>query len=162
MQSEGALDRRRDTDDPPVARPRSLLFLCGRNTIRSPIAEALAKRLLPKSIFITSAGVLTGTHDPFVDAVLAEEALSRNEWHPQLLEELADTYFDFVVTLAPEAHHAALELTRTMAVEVEYWPTLDPSVIEGSREQVLAAYRSVRDELAARIARRFGAPLYER
>jgi len=136
--------------------PRSVLFLCRLNSIRSPMAEALARSMLPKSVFVASAGVLSGVRDPFVDAVLAETDLSLGQWRPRRLEELEDSYFDLIITLAPEAHHAALELTRTMAVEVEYWPTLDASAVEGTREQIIDAYRSVRDGLAAQIARRFG------
>ena len=139
------------------ARLRAVLFLCGQNSIRSPIAEALAKRMLPKSIFIASAGVRKGPRDPFVDAVLAEENLALENWLPRTLEELEDSFFDLIVTLAPEAHHAALELTRTMPVQVEYWPTLDPSVVEGTREQIMASYRDVRDRLAEQISERFGA-----
>lgn len=139
-----------------AARPRSVLFLCGRNAIRSPMAEALARRMLPRSVFIASAGVRPGTRDPFVDAVLAEQELSLGERRPQRLDELEDSFFDLIVTLSPEAHHAALELTRSMAVDVEYWPTLDPSAVEGTREQIMTAYRDVRDGLAAQIARRFG------
>lgn len=137
------------------SQPNSVLFLCGRNSIRSPMAEALARQLLPKSIFVASAGVREGERNPFVDIVLAEQKLSLGERQPRVLGDLEDSYFDLIVTLAPEAHHTALELTRSMAVEVEYWPTLDPSVVEGSRDQVLAAYRSVRDGLAERIAERF-------
>jgi hypothetical protein len=40
---------------------------------------------------------------------------------------------------------------------VEYWPTPDPSVAEGSREQRLEAYRAVRDQLLAHIRERFAA-----
>lgn len=139
--------------------PGSVLFLCGRNSIRSPMAEALARQVLPKSVFVASAGVREGERNPFVDVVLAEQKLSLSERQPRLLTDLGDTYFDLIITLAPEAHHAALELTRFMAVEVEYWPTFDPTAVEGSRDQVLAAYRSVRDGLAERIAERFGGDL---
>src|ERR671929_121785 len=62
--------------------------------------------------------------------------------------------FDLIVSLAPEAHHAALELTRTLAADVEYWPTADPSIVQGSREQKLDAYRDVRDGLSHRIRTR--------
>ena len=72
-----------------------------------------------------------------------------------LLDDLEDDYFDLIVTLAPEAHHAALELTRSMAVEVEYWPTADPSIATGTRDQILSAYRDMRDRLKARIETRF-------
>lgn len=139
----------------PPDLPRSILFLCGQNAIRSPIAELLARRMLPASVFIASAGLRAGERDPFVDAALAERGLSLGERHPRAFEELDDAYFDLIVTLSPEAHHRALEFTRSSAVEVEYWPTADPTTATGTREQILAAYRDVLDRLAERIARRF-------
>ncbi len=76
---------------------------------------------------------------------------------PRTLADLHDTSFDLIVSLSPEAHHQALEMTRTMAVDVEYWPTFDASLMmgQGSREQILDSYRSVRDRLFARIKERF-------
>lgn len=140
---------------PDKANPRSILFMCGMNSVRSPIAEQLARRMLP-DIFVASAGVRPGERDPFVDNVLAEEGLSLGERLPRTIDDLEDDYFDLIVTLSPQAHHAALELTRSMAVDVEYWPTPDPTTATGSREQIMAAYRDVRDRLRARIAQRFG------
>ncbi|MEO3386290.1 low molecular weight phosphatase family protein [Mesorhizobium sp. CAU 1741] len=136
--------------------PRSILFLCGMNAIRSPMAEAIARSMLPRDVFIASAGVRAGPRDPFVDAVLAERGLSLGDRQPQRLDDLEDAYFDLIVTLAPEAHHAALELTRTTAVDVEYWPTADPSGAVGTRERIMEAYRDVGERLQARIATRFG------
>lgn len=137
--------------------PTSILFLCGQNVIRSPMAELMARKILPPTVFIASAGVRAGQRDPFVDAVLAEKALSLGDREPQLLEDLDDAYFDLIVTFAPEAHHAALELTRSSAVEVEYWPTADPSSASGTRDQILSGYRDVRDRLEARLRERFAA-----
>lgn len=125
------------------------------NAIRSPMAELIARRDLPGDVFIASAGVRAGQRDPFVDAVLAERGLSLGERQPQRFEDMEDAYFEVVVTLAPEAHHAALELTRLMAVEVEYWPMADPSTATGTRERIMEAYRDVYDRLEARIAGRF-------
>jgi len=142
----------------PAALPHSILFLCGMNAVRSPIAEQLARRMLPATTFVASAGVRAGERDPFVDAVLAEEGLSLGERQPRTLEELEDDYFDLIITLAPEAHHAALELTRSLAVDVEYWPMPDPTDTGGTREHIMAAYRDVRERLKARINRRFAAP----
>ncbi len=128
------------------------------NAVRSPMAELLARRMLPADTFIASAGVRGGERDPFVDAVLAEEGLSLGDRHPRTMEDLEDDYFDLIITLAPEAHHAALELTRSLAVDVEYWPTPDPTDIAGTREQIMAAYRDVRERLKARIEQRFARP----
>ncbi len=138
-------------------RPNSILFVCGMNAIRSPMAEHLARAALPKDVFIASAGVQAGSKDPFIEAVLAEEGLSAARHQPQSLDELDDAYFDLIITLSPEAHHTALELTRTMPVTVEYWPTGDPSGAGDTRDQKIAAYRAVRDQLKARIAKRFTA-----
>ena len=139
-----------------AAHPRSILFLCGMNAIRSPMAEVLARATLPPGTFLASAGVRAGQRDPFVDAVLQERGLSLGDRQPQRLDDLEDIYFDLIVTLAPEAHHAALELTRSLAIEVEYWPTADPSIATGTRERIMDAYRDVRDRLQARIVERFG------
>ena len=134
--------------------PGAILFMCAMNAIRSPMAEAIAKSLLPR-VYIASAGVRRGERDPFVDAVLDEVGLSLGKRQPQTLDELEDDYFDLVITLSPEAHHRALELTRSSAVDVVYWPAADPSAVSGSREQVLAAYRDVRNSLEKQIRERF-------
>ena len=138
---------------PPVS---SVLFLCGMNAIRSPIAETLARKILPPTVYVASAGVRQGQRDPFVDAVLAERGLSLGERQPQRYEDMEDGYFDLIVTMAPEAHHAALDASGTSSVEVEFWPMPDPSVVTGSREQILDAYRDVLKRIEERIARRFG------
>lgn len=128
------------------------------NAVRSPMAEQLARRMLPATVFVASAGVRAGERDPFVDAVLAEDGLTLGGRHPRTMDDLEDDYFDLIVTLAPEAHHAALELTRSLAVEVEYWPTPDPTDASGTREQIVASYRDVRERLKVRIGRRFLLP----
>lgn len=143
------------TGDP--IRPGSVLFACRMNAVRSPIAAALARHFYPRGIYVVSAGVLRGEPDPFAVEVMQEIGLDIGAHRPQTFDDLADTYFDLVVTLAPEAHHKALELTRTMSLDVEYWPTEDPTLTQGSREQILTAYRRVRDGLMARIRARFGA-----
>lgn len=140
------------------ARPQAVLFMCGQNSVRSPMAAALAKHLFGQSIYVGSAGVQKGEPDPFVTAVIDEIGLDMHRHRPQTLEELEENEglaFDLVITLSPDAHHRALELTRSNAIDVEYWPTPDPTLVTGNREQQLDAYRSVRDELEARIRRRF-------
>lgn len=137
--------------------PRSILFMCRMNAVRSPMAETIARSLLPGT-YVASAGIRPGERDPFVDAVLDEVGLTLGRHAPHSLEELEDDYFDLIVTLAPEAHHAALELTRSMAVDVMYWPTPDPTVATGTREQILSSYREVREFLKMLIEKRLTAP----
>ncbi len=127
------------------------------NAVRSPMAETLARSLLPGT-YVASAGIRPGERDPFVDAVLSEVGLSLGRHAPHSLDELEDDYFDLIVTLAPEAHHAALELTRSMAVDVMYWPTPDPSVATGTRDQILHSYRDVREHLKLLIEKRLKPP----
>lgn len=137
---------------PARTTPGALLFVCGMNSIRSPMAEIIARSILPAGTYIASAGVRPGERDPFVDTVLAEIDLDLGHRQPQTLDELEDDFFDVIVTLAPEAHHRALELTRSNAVDVIYWPTPDPTVVTGTRERILDAYREVRDMLRLRIS----------
>ncbi len=142
---------------PAKRMPSSILFVCGMNAIRSPMAECLARHMLGPKVYLASAGVNRGEPDLFVAAVLAEEGLSLDERRPRELEELGDGYFDLVVTLTPLAHHTVLERMRGFSVDVEYWPMPDPTLVQGTREQILDAYRDVREQLKRRIAERFNA-----
>lgn len=135
----------------PRAKPQSILFACSENAVRSVMAETMAKRLVGRSVYIQSAGVRPGAHDPFVDAVMDELGLDSARHRPRRFEDLEDDNFDMIVTLSPEAHHRALEYTRAMAVDVSYWPTADPTVVEGSRDQRLGAYRATREGLQRRL-----------
>jgi protein-tyrosine-phosphatase len=115
------------------------------------MAEAFARYYFGRSVYFASAGVRRGELDPLAVAAMEEVGIDIAGHRPHTFEDLEDASFDLIVTLSPEAHHKALEFTRTLAVDVVYWPTLDPSATEGTREHVLAAYRSVRDSLAKRI-----------
>ena len=137
--------------------PDSVLFACTHNAVRSPMAEALAKRLYGIKAYFDSAGVQAGEVDPFVLAVLDEMGVDLHRHRVKALEDVDPGEFDLIITLSPEAHHAALELTRDVATVVEYWPTPDPSAVEGDREARLRAYRGVRDALVLRMRARFGA-----
>ena len=144
-----------------VSNPQAVLFACGLNSVRSPMAESLLQQMFPKALYVKSAGVKKGELDPFAVAVMAELGQDISRHKPMTFEELDDwegLNFDLIITLSPEAHHKALELTRTLAADVEYWPTPDPTDVEGSREQRLEAYRTVRDQLLAHIRQRFGKP----
>lgn len=134
-----------------------MLFACSMNAVRSPMAEAILSHLTGKGVTVRSAGVRPGEADPFVTVVMREIGIDLSRHRPRGFEDIGDEAFDLVISLSPEAHHKALELTRTMACEVEFWPTLDATVMAGhrNREQVLADYRRVRDGLFAKIKERF-------
>jgi protein-tyrosine-phosphatase len=143
------------------SQPGSVLFCCTENSIRSPMAEGIMKYLHGRRIFVDSVGVRASEIDGFVLAVMDEIGIDMSKHRPKTFDDLEDTSFDLIISLSPEAQHSAVEMTRTMACDVEFWPTMDPSVVEGSREERLEVYRDVRDKLMARIRERFpliGAP----
>lgn len=139
--------------------PGAILFACTLNAVRSPMAAAIMRQLYGKFVFVDSVGARPSKIDleldPLIVEVLDEIGVEIGKHKPKRFEDLEDTSFDIIVTLSPEAHHTAMELTRTQAAEVEYWRTFDPTIVEGSREQRLDAYRLVRDELMRRIRVRF-------
>ena len=151
--------------DPGASRPAAVLFACNFNRVRSPMAEALLKRLVGDRIYVDSCG-LRHPHavgidgdidvDPFAQAVMAELGCDLAGHHAKTFDDLEDDSFDLVISFTPESQHRAVELARGRAAEIEYWPIFDPTLVEGSREARLEAYRHVRDTLAARIAERFG------
>ena len=141
--------------------PGSVLFCCTFNAIRSPMAEGILKYLHGKRVFVDSVGVRAQEIDGFVVAVMDEIGIDMSKHRSKTFDDLEDTSFDLIISLSPEAQHKAVEMTRTMAGDVEFWPTMDPSMVEGNREERLEAYREVRDRLMERIRERFppsGAP----
>jgi protein-tyrosine-phosphatase len=135
--------------------PGSVLFACTLNSIRSPMAAAMMRHLHGRRVFVDSVGVRTAPIDPFAIAVMAEIGVDIKDHQPKSFDELEDTSFDIVISLSPDAQHTAVELTRSVACDVEFWPVLDPTGMEGSREETLTAYRMVRDQLQKRILERF-------
>lgn len=140
----------------PQITPQAVLFTCGQNAIRSPMAAALMQHYYGHRIYVSSCGVKAGGGvNPFAVAVMEELGIDISEHEPQAFDDVHDSNFDLVISLAPEAHHRAMEMTRTMALEAEYWPTEDPSFATGNREQMLTTYRRVRDMLMKRIEQIF-------
>jgi protein-tyrosine-phosphatase len=141
-----------------LRKPQAVLFACGWNSVRSPMAAAIFSHLMGRRMYVGSAGVRKHELDPFAVAAMDEIGIDIAKHKPLTFEELDEwegLNFDLIVTLAPEAHHKALDLTRTLAADVEYWPTPDPTGVEGSREQRMDAYRAVRDQLTQHIKARF-------
>jgi len=134
---------------------QAVLIACTMNAVRSPMAAAMLRHLAGRRLHVESAGVRAGELDPLAVEAMEEIGLEIGKHRPRCFEDLEDGSFDLVITLSPEAQHKAVELTRTAATRVEYWPTMDPTAAEGSREQRLQAYRAVRDQLVQRLKQRF-------
>jgi protein-tyrosine-phosphatase len=135
--------------------PGAVLFACTENALRSPMAEAMLKHLHGRQVFVDSVGVRSGAPDGFAIEVMAELGMELQAHNPKTFDDLDDTSFDLIISLSPEAQHRAVEMTRSAAIELEYWRVFDPSLIEGSREMRLDAYRAVRDDLFEKIQQRF-------
>jgi protein-tyrosine-phosphatase len=144
--------------------PGSVLFCCNHNAVRSPLAEGVMKMLFGARVFVQSAGVRHDMEvDGFMVAVAAEIGVDISRHRARSLSEMEAwgddvTAYDLIVALSPAAQRMALEVTRHNSVEVEYWPTLDPTGIGESREQRLVAYRQTRDQIVEHIRSRFAAP----
>jgi len=121
------------------------------------MAAAILQHLAGDRIRVSSAGVRAGITDPYAVAVMDEIGIDISDHEPSQIKDLEEDDFDLIVTLSPEAHHHGVELTRLVPADVEYWPTPDVTVLieTASREEVLAAYRGVRDNLFKRIKDRF-------
>ena len=139
-------------------RPEAVLFACNLNSVRSPMAGALMTRLYGQTVYVDTVGVEAREIDPFVVAVMAERGIDLSDHTPKSFDMLTETTFDLIVCLTREAQTEANELARTQALEVEYWPTSDPTHGTGSREQRLEAYRQLCDELENQLKVRFGTP----
>ncbi len=135
--------------------PEAVLFACSHNAVRSPMGEALLKHLLGHRIYVDSVGVRPQEIDGFVIEVMDELGIDLSKHRAKSFDDLEDTSYDLIISLSPEAQHQSVELTRTMACDVEFWNTFDPALVEGSRETRLQAYRAVRDQLRKRIEQRF-------
>ena len=135
--------------------PGAVLFACSENALRSPMAESILKHLHGHRIYVDSVGIRAGELDGFAVEVLDEIGIDLSRHHSKSFNDLEDEYYDLIITLSPEAQHRAVELTRTMAVDLEFWHTFDPSIVEGNRDTCLVAYRKVRDRLLERIRDRF-------
>jgi protein-tyrosine-phosphatase len=138
--------------------PSAVLFCCTMNEVRSPMAEGIMKRFHGRRVFVDSAGVHQGKLDSFMVEVMAEIGVDMSRHQPKTLDNLTDDSFDVAIALSVEAKHKAVEATRYMHCELRLWTTADPTLVEGTRETKLAAYREVRNELQRRILDLFPRP----
>ena len=147
------------SDEQSPSLPGAILIACNYNRVRSPIAEGLIRLIFGDRIYVDSCGLRAGEGiDPFAAVVMDELGVDLSAHVAKGFNDLEEGNFDLVISLTPEAQHRAVEMARGRAVEIEYWPTHDPTLATGSREAVLDAYRQVRDGLRRKIEARFGKP----
>ena len=139
----------------PQPLPQSVLFCCDHNAVRSPMAEGIAKHLFGRKIYFDSVGLLCEDVNGYAIAVMAELGIDISKHKGKTFDELHDMSFDLIITMTPQAQHTALDLTRTISMDVEYWPTYDPTAVRGQREEILREYRISRDYLYEKVKDRF-------
>ena len=141
--------------------PSSVLFCCDHNSIRSPMAEGILKQHVGTQIFVQSAGVKGDMDiDGFTISVCREIGVELSRHRVRSFDDLLEwgddlDSYELIVALSPAAQRRALEYTRYYALDVEYWPMMDPSGFGDDREAKLEKFRQVRDQLIARIKSRF-------
>ena len=146
---------------------QSVLFCCDHNAIRSPMAEGIFKKFYDKKIFVQSVGVKHGGEiDHFAIEVCSEIGVVLEKHQARSFAEMEKWgdeigSYDLIVALSPAAQRAALEYTRVFSLEIEYWPTLDPTGLHENRVYILEAYRTTMNQIRERIVKRFGPPEFE-
>src|SRR5262249_21772106 len=93
------------------SRPHAVLFACGMNAVRSPMAAGLSEQMFEPSVYVGSAGVQKGELDPFVVAAMDEIGIDISSHRPitsEDVDELEGLNFALIVPLSPPAHHKAL------------------------------------------------------
>jgi arsenate reductase len=131
-----------------------LLFLCTGNSCRSQMGEILLRRLRPEWT-VLSAGVEAHGLNPRMAAVMAEMGELPSDLRSKTLDDLAAEghplgSFDVVLTLCGDALDRCPVFPRSIAHE--HWGLPDPARATGTETEILARFRAVREELAARLS----------
>ncbi len=128
------------------------------------MAEAMMKKFYGQRAYVQSAGVKNDMEiDGFSIAVCAELGIELSRHRARSFEEMQNLgddlgQFDLIIALSPASQHAALDLTKSYHLEVEYWPIIDPTALGEGRDAKLSAYRQARDQIKTRMLDRFGPP----
>jgi len=129
-----------------AAQPRSILFLCHANSVRSQMAEALARQLLPPAVQVQSAGSVSSYVHALARQVLDEIGLDTSELRSKSVAEIDAAPIEAVITLCDE-QTCPVFLGHARRV---HWPIRDPSSAFEAKS-ALEAFRACRDEIAQRI-----------
>ena len=148
------------TGDIVLARASSqvsaVLFACNVNAVRSAMAEAMVKHAFPGEIFVDSCGVTPGAQDGFAAAVMHEIGIDMSAHEPKSFDDLESGFYDVIISFSSEAHDVARALTQNIDCEPLYWPVDNLANLIGSRDEMLRAYRHVRDDISDKLSIYFG------
>ena len=134
----------------------AILFACNINAVRSAMAEAMVKHAFPGRVFVDSCGVTPGIQDGFATAVMQEIGLDISSHEPKSFDDLDSGFYDVIVSFSTEAHAVARALSLNIDCETLLWPVDNLANLNGSREEMLRAYRYVRDDIRVKLSLYFG------
>ncbi len=127
----------------------AILFVCTGNSCRSPMAEAIARALLPPGASVLSAGVDPGESARLTREVLAEIGIDLNRHRPRSVFRIDPEPVTVVVTMSDAAReHCPLFPNETRR---DHWEIPDPFESRGTEVERLHAYRRARDRIGARV-----------
>lgn len=131
-------------------RPMRVLFLCTHNSSRSQMAEGLLRLRGGDAYQVFSAGTMPRSVHPLAIRAMSEIGIDLTTHHAKGIEEFAaQSPMDLVITVCDEAAEACPFFPN--ARQQVHWGFTDPSAVTGSEEEQLAAFRHVRDLIAAKI-----------
>ncbi len=133
----------------------SVLFVCYLNSIRSPMAEGLLKKLAGDTIFVQSCGTSKGETDPLMVAVMKERDIDMAYHQPKSLADIPDRSFDVVIAFTDDAGEAAKAAFQGQDTLIEVWPTPDPTSGSLDVRAMMNNYRSICTMLERRLKERF-------
>ena len=134
-----------------MPRKSKVLILCTGNSARSQMAEGLFRQAGGDRYEVFSAGTNPSLVRPEAVAVMREIGIDISSHRSKSVDEFAGQELDLVITVCDNAKESCPGFPGT--IQRLHWPFEDPAALAGSEEQILAAFRSIRDQIRARIQR---------
>ncbi|MGA2988061.1 MAG: arsenate reductase ArsC [Terriglobia bacterium] len=122
-----------------------VLILCTGNSARSQMAEGLLRHDGGAAFEVASAGTKPSSVRPEAIAAMREIGIDISGHRSKSVDEFAGQVFDYVITVCDNARESCPVFAAT--TKRIHWSLCDPAAVQGSEEDRLAAFRSVRDEL---------------
>jgi protein-tyrosine-phosphatase len=130
-----------------------VLFMCTANSCRSVLSEGLFNHLAPDGMTAVSAGSFpSGRLNPRAVSTLQALGVDTSALYSKDSSSFTDSPPDIVITVCDKAAGEPCPVYFGPSVK-SHWGLPDPSEVEGSDEQIQAAF----DAAVAQIRRRFAA-----
>ena len=128
-----------------------ILFLCTTNSCRSQMAEGILKAIGGDEFEVVSAGAKPSYVHPMAIKVMAEIGIDISSQKSKSVAEFVGQEFDYVITLCGDDAKVICPVFIGKAKERLHWNFADPAEAQGSEEEVLSVFRTVRDQIRRKI-----------